>query len=130
LGQRGRVLLIREPVIALADICQFANVLFSQLVIEDETPKSVALPRWATLRPREEFLKDIHVRRHRLATRRQGLLCRRLKQIAIARIKPLGDMHANSRPRSPSIEEVKGYPKNTADNGAERNRANVITPLD
>jgi hypothetical protein len=62
LGQRAASFLIREFVIAPADICQFAIVLFGQLAIEHETSKSVALPCWATLRPREEYLKDIHIR--------------------------------------------------------------------
>jgi hypothetical protein len=53
-----------------------------------------------------------------------------LLPLAIAAIKALGVIRDNSRRRSPSIEDPKGYPENTADNGAERNRADIITPLD
>jgi len=51
-------------------------------------------------------------------------------QPAIATIKGLGVIRINSRSRSVSVEKPKENPKNTADNGTERYRANIITPLD
>ena len=56
LGERSGILLFCEPVCALANIGQRANVVIREFAIQYEAAQSIALPGRAIMRPFKYFL--------------------------------------------------------------------------
>ena len=62
LGERINVLLFSEPVSALADVGQRADVVIGKFAVQHEAAQGISLPGRAVLGPLKQFLENGHLR--------------------------------------------------------------------